>query len=129
MTYVDNMTAQKISQPGESVRDKLNLQYNVHRHLDRMSKIINDPQLDENRYNWAIEHLLMMLEPYGDDGFKKEKSSIDDEYNRKIKNAKTTSEEEKLIREKNRMILQQLSHLIKRLRLGLEIQGSEDIGD
>jgi hypothetical protein len=122
------MNPTKLKGPGESIRDKINLQFNVHRHIDRMSKIINDPQLDESRYNWAIEHLRFLLEPYADPEFEKDIKDLEKKYDHKIKDAKTTKGEADLIKEKNRAVLKALSMLIKRLRLGLEIQGSEDIG-
>lgn len=113
----------------EGIRDKVNLQYNVHKHIDRMSKIINDPNLGEQRYNWAIEHLLAIMEPYGDIAFNKEKKDIEKKYNKKIADVEKTSDEEKLIREKNQRMFRALNFLIKRLRMGLEIEGMEDIGE
>lgn len=125
---------------GESIRDKLNLKYNVHRHIDRMSNIIADPNMDESRYNWSIEHLLTLLKPYGDDDtkFVENLNKIRDIYDGKevngirkgglIKAAKTSRESDELIKERNRKIFLELSYLIKRLRLGLELEGSEDIG-
>lgn len=124
-----------------SIRDKLNLQYNVHKHMDRMSAIISDANLNENHYNWAIEHLLSMLRPYGDDDekFKSALEEILDYYEGKknkkgfreggkIKNAETNQKMNELIREKNRHIFNELNYLIKRLRLGLETEVTEDIG-
>lgn len=112
----------------ESIRDKLNLSENIYRHLDRMSAIITNPQLDESRYNWAIEHMRILLEPYTTGTqYEKNVKKIENDYEKKIKNAKTTAEEKRLILEKNRMILKELSNLIKNLRLGLELQGEEEI--
>jgi hypothetical protein len=128
MPSKENTESNKINYE-ESIRDKLNLQFNVHRHLDRMSSIITNPQLDEDRYNWAIEHLLTMLIPYGDEKFTENYNKIERDYEKKIKDIKTTQGEQELIKEKNRKVLIELSMLIKRLRLGLEIQGSEEIGE
>lgn len=112
----------------ESIRDSINLQFNIHRHIDRMSKIINDAELDESRYNWAIEHLLVLLEPYGDPQFEEDKKKINEEYDPKINSTDSTQKERDLIREKNRKMFRALSYLIKRLRMGLETEGTEEIG-
>jgi hypothetical protein len=109
--------------------------------MDRMSAIISDANLTENNYNWAIEHLLSMLKPYGDDDdkFKENLEKILDYYEGKknkqgfreggkIRAAKTSQETTKLILEKNRHVFNELNYLIKRLRLGLETEVTEDIG-
>lgn len=123
------MNPSQLKESGESIRDKINLQFNVHRHIDRMSKIITDPNLDESRYNWAIEHLLTLLIPYGDDQFKTDIESIKKKYDEEIEKCPRTSEQTNLIKKKNREIFEKLSYLIKRLRMGLESEGSEDVGD
>lgn len=124
----------KTSPGEESIRDKFNIQFNIHRHIDRMSSIITNPMLDENRYNWAIDHLLSMLEPYGDDvpEFKEEMQKLKDEYDGKegrINKAQTTAEQSRLIKERNRKVFLLLNNLMKKLGVGLEMQGSEVIGE
>jgi hypothetical protein len=113
---------------GTSIRDKLNLQFNLQRHLDRMSLIIVHPELDENRYNWAIEHLLDLLEEYGDEEFHTQIDSIEAKYKGLIEKAESTQAETNLIKQKNRQVFKALNGLIKRLRLGLEMQTIEKIG-
>jgi hypothetical protein len=132
--------AYQVRDEPQPIRDKANLPYNIHRHMDRMSAIISNPNLGLERYDWAIDHLLTLLEPYGDDTFNDKINTIrkmyDGEYNEKtgektikglIEKAKTSSGAEQLIRDRNQKILIELSRLIKRLRMGLEMEGTEEI--
>lgn len=125
---------------GENIREKLNLEYNVHKHLDRMSGIISNPNLDESRYNWAIEHLLNLLNPYADDEFKNDLNKIRDHYDGKpnkegrrsggkIEKATTTSKSVELEKRRNLEIFGKLNELVKRLNVGLQLRGHIDIGE
>ena len=135
---------------GENIRDSVNLEYNVHKHLDRMSGIITNPNLNEDRYNWAIEHLLALLYPYIDDEFDKKLNEIrdyfdgpvtgkkpkDDDFSTvveiraggAIEKAKTTQLAAELIKQRNRLIFKEVNDLMKRLNIGFEQRGYEDIG-
>ncbi len=135
---------------GENIRDSVNLEYNVHKHLDRMSGIITNPNLNEDRYNWAIEHLLQLLQSYGDDEFIKKIEEIrdyfdgpvtgkkpkDDDFSTvveireggAISKSKTNQLAAELIKQQNRLIFKEINGLIKRLNMGLEQRGYEDIG-
>ena len=134
---------------GENVRDRINLEYNVHKHLDRMSSLITNPSLNEDRYNWAIEHLIQLLQTYADDEFTKNVDAIRDHFDGKIVKHKTkdddfstileirgngtidknttTQGKAELIKQRNRLIFKELNGLIKRLNMGLEQRGYEDI--
>ncbi len=136
---------------GENMRDNVNLEYNVHKHLDRMSGIITNPNLNEDRYNWAIEHLLQLLQAYDDDVFGKRLEAIREHFDGKvvekkpkkddalgtvveirtggvIEASKSTQDAAELIKHRNRLIFKELNGLIKRLNMGLEQRGFEDIG-
>jgi hypothetical protein len=126
---------------GNFIRDKLTLEFIIHRHLATMSFIITNPQLTEERYHWAIEHLMALMRPYADAEFKKEHEKAMEYYHGKVKdevletreggaveNAKTSEDTNSLIREKYRLIFKAVNALIKRRNLGLEIKDYEDIG-
>lgn len=125
MTYIKQKPQEENR---DSIREKINLAYNIHRHIDRMSAIIVNPELSQNHYNWAIQHLLRMIKTYGDEEFLKKIKETEEKYDKRIKEAGTTQKEIEERIEKNLEIFEHLNELIKKLRMGLEQEGSEIVG-
>ena len=129
----------------EAIRDEPSLKGNIYRHLELMSSIIGNPNLNEDRYNWAIEHLLALLRPYGDTEFDKNFNEIKSHFDGPVGNddlskildtrkggvieaSNSTQDATELIKEQNRLILREIHGLINRLDLGLPFFSTETIG-